>query len=163
VDGTGQRAGGRCRPAVSLLVAGVSLLSAACGGTPAPDPAALVQGALAQQYFDEHRALPDDRTEAQLAKVAQGLLERVYALPAPPPGPGPIAVDVRKIREARGSSGVEEALLAAYILHFHAIPDDATRAWIAALVGGPVDVALPVLGPGPARTSQAGSARPAPQ
>lgn len=132
---------GRLRlAAVSLLA---PLLLAACGAAKPPDPLGLIQGALAQEYFDSHHAIPSTQEETLLGREAQGMLSRIEAMPAPAAAAAAPAVDVATVRATHGAAAVDEALLAAYILHFHAAPDANAQSQLAVLAGsgeGPLPV-----------------------
>ncbi len=130
--------------AVALCPA-VLWAATACGSA-ATDAPSLVQGALAQQYFDQHHAIPSNQAESQLSALTTGLLDRVYALPAPAPSAQPIHIDVAFIKQTHGDAGVQEALVAAYILHFRALPDDVGRQKIADLIGNGSETPIPVPG-----------------
>jgi len=139
------RGGPRGSPLGPALVA--ALLLCACGRAAAPpDPHALLQGALAQQYFDAHRALPGDAEETQLGQEATGLLTSVYALPAPARSSQALPIAVSSIEQADGDTAVQEALLAAYVLHFGAVPSDPARSAIQNLAGSGGEAPIPVIG-----------------
>ncbi len=126
----------------TLALCGCILL-AGCGQS-TPGPAALVQGALAQQYFETHHAIPSNAVERQLGQEAQGLLRRVDALPPPNAATHP-KVDVHRVQATHGAAGVAEALLAAYITHFGGTPAPALRVRIASWIGASPQLPLPVV------------------
>ena len=132
------------RPAAIAATVGLLAL-AACGAAKPADPLSLVQGALSQQYFDDHHALPSNAEENLLARQATGLLNRVYGMPAPEPAGNSPRVDTQSVRAAHGSDAVDEALLAAYILHFGVVPDAYTQSQIAVLSGSS-GAPLPIVG-----------------
>ena len=129
--------------AVALALAALLPLTTACASSP-PSATDLVQGALAQRYFDQNRAIPSNEVESQLAALTNGLLTRVYALPPPTPSAVPLPIDVGLIKQTHGDAGVQEALLAAYIMHFHGVPDDVARQEIANLMGNGGEAPIPV-------------------
>ncbi len=129
--------------AAALLLATLLPTVAACdSGT--PQAGDLVQGALAQQYFDQNHAIPSNDAEKQLTALTNGLLSRVYALPTPAPTATPMPIDVALIKQTHGDAGVQEALLAAYVLHFRAVPDDIARQQIANLMGDGSETPIPI-------------------
>jgi hypothetical protein len=134
-------------PAAAAAALLIALGAAGCGRGAVPvDAQSLVEGALAQQFFDSHHQIPSNQQEATFGQEASGMLQRVYALPAPPPLPEPLPIDVNAVRQAGGQAGVQEALLAAYVLHFHALPDGAARQAIQTLVGAAGEAPIPVVG-----------------
>lgn len=128
--------------AVGLLLA-ASIPVAACG-RPAPNPLALVEGALAQEYFQTHHAIPPNRVDQQIGQEAQGLIRRVDALPPPAATTHP-QVDVQRVQATHGSAGVAEALLAVYITHFGGTPAPLVRRRIAAWIGASPQLPLPLI------------------
>ncbi len=131
------------RPASALAFAILLPALAACGSS-TPTATDLVQGALAQRYFDQNHAIPSNEAESQLTALTTGLLTRVYALPPPAPSAQPLPIDVALIKQTHGDAGVQEALLAAYVLHFHGVPDDVARQQIADLMGNGAETPIPV-------------------
>ena len=124
----------------------VGLMLVGCGAAKPANPLHLIEASLAQEYFDLHHALPSTQEEHLNARLAHGMLARLYSMPPPSrPGKAP-RVDLRRLRSAQGRAAVDEALLAAYILHFGALPPGSAQAQIALLAGsgrGPLPVFAP--------------------
>jgi len=136
------------RMAVFLAALGSAalVLASGCGGTKVTtDPLGLVEGALSQQYFDGHRSFPSSQQESLFAREAQAMLARVYGLPAPQIAGVAPKVDLQAVRNAHGGDAVDVALLAVYILHFGALPDDYTQSRLALLAGASGGAPLPVV------------------
>jgi|GEM_PF-6519584 len=138
---------GRLHTASAVLVASAVIgLCAGCGAAKPPDPLGLIEGALAQQYFDAHHAIPSNQEEDLLGREAQGMLARIEAMPAPPAVARAPQVDTRTVQTAQGAAAVDEALLAAYILHFRTLPDPYAQSQLAALAGTASSGPLPLAG-----------------
>lgn len=129
---------------LATLASGALVLSAGCGHV-ATDPLGLIEGALSQQYFDAHHAFPSDQEDDLLARQAKAMLARVYGMPSPPPAAASPQVDTQAVKNAHGGDAVDEALLAVYILHFGALPDDYTQSQIALLAGTSGGAPLPIV------------------
>lgn len=139
----------RTAPPLAALISAALVASTGCGGATQPtDPLSLIQGALAQQYFDAHHTIPSNQQENLLAREAKGMLAHIYTLPPPPSAATTPQVDIRAVRDAHGSDAVDLALLATYILHFGALPDDYTQSQIGILAGSG-GAPLPVIGKHP--------------
>ncbi len=131
------------RLVMAILLVAASALAAACGQAD-PKPLALVEGALAQQYFETHHAIPSNRVDRQIGQEAQGLVRRIDALPPPVATTHP-QLDVHRVQTTHGAAGVVEALFAAYITHFGGPPTPPQRARIAAWIGASPQLPLPVV------------------
>ncbi len=128
----------------AVLTSALLGLCAGCGASRAPDPLNLIVAGLTQQYFDAHHAFPSTQEQNLLGRQARGLLARVLAMPAPRAAPRPPQVDTAAIHAAHGAAAVDQALLAAYIIHFRALPGAYAQSQIATLAGTATDGPLPV-------------------